>query len=1071
MIAFTLRYVQLLCLVLLSGLAQATTYYVSIAGNDANNGTSTSTAWQTIARVNQAVLSPGDEVLFERGGVFRGEVVWDETGAPGLPITYGAYGASVDNPIISGSRLVTNWSNYSGNIYRAAVGQQVDRVYVNGQLTTIARTPNAGLWYRNSNGQNNTMTSANITQSSGYFTGARCILRSTASSVDTLRITNHSGSTLTFGNNPTNSSMGQDDWGFFVENKLNLLDAAGEWFYDKSNGYLYLWAPGSANPNSLTVEASVYYSGVNCSWQRNYCVIQNLTFQHQTYAGVHNGGANFVTVDNCIMQDTYHGIRSYGTYDTYSNNIIRRTGATGALLIDQNVTFQHNVLEYIGLAPGLGESNWGYFGVRSLGQNGIIRGNTFNHIGYIAIIASGSQLIEQNVVTNYTELLNDGGGIAFDNADQMTIQDNIIRDAIGGLDGSSTVMPHYQHAGVGIYFGNTCNTNVTVRRNTIINVSQYGIVVDHTTCSAGYLIQDNVIFNTGIGINVSDYSNSTLVAAYNDLYDHNQIYCQNKDQLCLKIFNCHGSAFVDFGTFTNNAYYNPYQSASIHYHNTYTANSKRYTLKSWQNARGEDLTSTSSPIKRSSYATVSELTGNLLIGGDFTNPNVSGWQAQAWPNNAQLTHNLAELDSGSLKVWLPNPSISARLSYRNPDWFPVVNQAWYRMRMSVVSPTTTGTILWGLKAQSSMNNPYAVYEQLIGFDDQRSEQEIYLQSTLTDNCQVRFISPGSYLQNGSDYTESDYYIDNVDVRRVTVQPIDPNQYGKIFVNVTDQTQLVSVPAGDCWSDLDGVGYSANSSITLPPFGSKILYQLQQQCVNQDAVSVKALLAGCTNWTTGLMNDNLRMQQLIPLMQPYSLDQVDNPTATIDQQQLQNKGDSSVVDWVVVQLKDPTSGYDAVASQACLILRNGAIITSSGSSAIGFGMVSPIGKHIVVKHRNHLAAMSAAAVSGDNQLIDLSVPLSTYGTNSTQANNGYNALLCGDSNGDHMIKYTGNNNDRDAILTLLGVDGVSGVIAGYLPQDINMDGVVKYTGSNNDRDPILAVVGFGTPNGVRIQQVP
>ena len=126
---------------------------------------------------------------------------------------------------------------------------------------------------------------------------------------------------------------------------------------------------------------------------------------------------------------------------------------------------------------------------------------------------------------------------------------------------------------------------------------------------------------------------------------------------------------------------------------------------------------------------------------------------------------------------------------------------------------------------------------------------------------------------------------------------------------------------------------------------------------------------------------------------------------------------------------------------------------------------------MVKHRNHLAAMSAAAVSGDNQLIDLSVPLSTYGTNSTQANNGYNALLCGDSNGDHMIKYTGNNNDRDAILTLLGVDGVSGVIAGYLPQDINMDGVVKYTGSNNDRDPILAVVGFGTPNGVRIQQVP
>ena len=55
---------------LLSTLAQATIYYVSPTGNDNNNGTSQSTPWRTIDRVNQSTYSiqPGDQVLFQRGG-------------------------------------------------------------------------------------------------------------------------------------------------------------------------------------------------------------------------------------------------------------------------------------------------------------------------------------------------------------------------------------------------------------------------------------------------------------------------------------------------------------------------------------------------------------------------------------------------------------------------------------------------------------------------------------------------------------------------------------------------------------------------------------------------------------------------------------------------------------------------------------------------------------------------------------------------------------------------------------------------------------------------------------------
>jgi hypothetical protein len=44
------------------------TYYVDFTGGlDSNNGTSTGTAWKTVAKVNASSFSAGDNVLFKRG--------------------------------------------------------------------------------------------------------------------------------------------------------------------------------------------------------------------------------------------------------------------------------------------------------------------------------------------------------------------------------------------------------------------------------------------------------------------------------------------------------------------------------------------------------------------------------------------------------------------------------------------------------------------------------------------------------------------------------------------------------------------------------------------------------------------------------------------------------------------------------------------------------------------------------------------------------------------------------------------------------------------------------------------
>ncbi|UOQ82454.1 right-handed parallel beta-helix repeat-containing protein [Hymenobacter sp. 5414T-23] len=70
----------------------ATTYYVSNSGNDTNPGTSVATAWQSIERVNQVMLKPGDRVLFNGAQTFEGTIGAQNSGTATQPIIYSSFG-------------------------------------------------------------------------------------------------------------------------------------------------------------------------------------------------------------------------------------------------------------------------------------------------------------------------------------------------------------------------------------------------------------------------------------------------------------------------------------------------------------------------------------------------------------------------------------------------------------------------------------------------------------------------------------------------------------------------------------------------------------------------------------------------------------------------------------------------------------------------------------------------------------------------------------------------------------------------------------------------------------------
>lgn len=106
------------CLLFISGfVCSANTYYVSMSGNDSNNGSSDS-PWLSINKAAQTLM-PGDTVIVREG-------IYNETVNPvrggtndSLRITYQA--AKGEKVIISGSEKFTNWVKHNENTYKLTI--------------------------------------------------------------------------------------------------------------------------------------------------------------------------------------------------------------------------------------------------------------------------------------------------------------------------------------------------------------------------------------------------------------------------------------------------------------------------------------------------------------------------------------------------------------------------------------------------------------------------------------------------------------------------------------------------------------------------------------------------------------------------------------------------------------------------------------------------------------------------------------------------------------------------------------------------------------------------------------
>ena len=380
----------------------------------------------------------------------------------------------------------------------------------------------------------------------------------------------------------------------------------------------------------------------------------------------------------------------------------------------------------------------------------------------------------------------------------------------------------------------------------------------------------------------------------------------------------------------------------------------------------------------------------------------------------------------------------------------------------------------------------------------------------SSNCDIKFTNTEqlSFLVNqndtlklltntsGSSWSiENIVYQPNIDHRATLYYRANGNTV--LAYQATDKLVVMEKASG-VWSvkyahnnliQSDQIGGSRAPSLLLKGSDLWVVYADGQNVYKYDLdlpcdyvqLYAKVLLQGSYNSSTGLMNDNLRSSNLIPTNEPYTGLGFTNigggSEAMLAGVSSNANANDAIVDWVFLELRDGKAATTKVATRCALVQRDGDIVDIDGISPITFkNVTSNTNYYVVIKHRNHFGVMTAlpTILTRDKNLtkIDFINPsVATWGTNAQKNVSGKMCLWAGDVNQDHLIKYNGSNNDKNVILSVVGLTTPNNIINAYHKADINLDGLVKYNGASNDKNVILSNVGLLTPNNILTEQIP
>lgn len=849
----------LISFILFTSTAFSAVYYISSTGNDNNNGTDQSTPWQTINKVNSmmASINAGDQILFKKGDKFYGTVTVSKSGAAGNEIVVGSYGSG-SLPEITGKKFITGWSVYSGNIYRAAFTDSVTHLYVNGELMTIARFPNAGFLTVDGIIGNTGIYDAALNQSSGYWNGTSCRLRTANWSYESKTVSNFSGGNITFSSATLYTTAA--NFGYFLDNKLVLLDVQNEWYQDKSAGYVYLYAPGGINPNSLSVEGVVLKYGININQNKNFIKVQNLFITGSAETGVNVFTSNNISVTGCtITKTTSYGIVVNGSNHIINNNYFEDNLNSAVFGIFTNGEIKNNYINRTGLVPGYGFNARGYLGLEiHLAKSVTVENNIIDNTGYSAISVGNNCIIKNNYINHSLLKFNDGAGIDIADSDTLQILNNVILNTIGNVESSA----YKDLYGSGIYINGGVLKNSVISGNTSAYNTYAGIYFDHKNGPINNKIIDNTLYNNfNFQILFADYSSVTNIPVYNTIVKKNVFYSLSAAQNCMVLRTYTGTSQNDYGVFDSNYYCNPYSEYTIR-RTKFTSpySDLVHSLTNWKNITSEDPNSKSSVFSFEQYGITDTLSGNMLNNSTF-NTSISPWIS--WPSGATISWtNNPLLDSGCLRMRWSGVGNSIGLTLSNR--YSLTTGNTYLVSVSCAGNHPGTFSLWGLSSLSP--STFTFPQTFFSYGNIRKDYSFTYKANVND--------PLAYMSVGLTLPDSLIYIDNLKMFRVNVDKIDSTQKSKLFVNENNYLKNFSLN-GITYSDLDG--NPVTGSILLQPYSSRIL--VNAGFLPSRNLQMKALIEGMYNPVSDKMKSDSMRVYLRNSSAPYNI--IDSSRSILD----------------------------------------------------------------------------------------------------------------------------------------------------------------------------------------------
>lgn len=556
--------------------------YLSAIGNDSNDGSTPSTAWKTLSKLesNKSSLKVDSTIYFNGGDRFEGSLDFSDITNKNITLT--SYGTG--KGIITGTEyLASGFTHIGGNIWEYQSSKPIHHVIYDGDYMQNCRYPKHISKYSYDDnyvpftGYNST-TKIVVPDFIGMadLTGGQFIWQTRPWIFEqrTISLFNSATGEVTIDSEPNYTNIGNNHC--IVSAHESLLTTEGEWFFDSATNKLKIYS--TTEPTNLYIQ-TIDDSGIKLE-NSSFITIDNLKITGYNENGVsiteNSTLSESIIVNNCDISN----VLGYGIENLYENtvngncdnNLIYNCGLGG--IKTWNTELTNNTVydtSFIHLWNQRTINNInGIFSLMSFGSTTIELNNVYD-VGYGGIrFEQGTSLVRYNQVRKNSLAMDDGGAIyTYSKNRPVSASGSIVEYNI--LEAHDT--PQGGWASQGLYLDEE-SIGVTMRYNTVIGY-YYGFQGNKNF--ANY-INFNKIYES---VSTSYYLSRFNTDAMNGEVKGNHFYHIRYGA----IVNMNVSNIAQVDDMDNNVYWD---TDGL---NTIYAMATDYTLAEWQ-ALGKDTNST-----------------------------------------------------------------------------------------------------------------------------------------------------------------------------------------------------------------------------------------------------------------------------------------------------------------------------------------------------------------------------------------------------------------------------------------------------------------------------------------------